>query len=172
MVALHLRDPIPLDGPAITAIQAEGLAGGHASFRQDPITGAEFAESYPLAVIAERDGEVLGWSALAAQSDRCVYAGLGEVSTYVAQAAMGQGAGRALLSALISKSEAAGYWTLTAQIFPENAASLALHRALGFKTIGTRERLGRMGYGPLADAWRDVVMLERRSTVVGVEKPS
>lgn len=165
---LILRAAKATDGPAITAIQAEGLAVGHASFRETAITWDAFAEDYPISVVAERNGATLGWSALSPLSDRCVYAGLGEVSTYVSANAAGQGVGRGLLDHLIQSSEAAGYWTLVAQIFPENTASLALHRACGFHEVGRRRGLGRMGYGPLSGVWRDVLMLERRSTAVGV----
>ena len=103
------------------------------------------------------DRSVLGWVALSSVSSRRVYAGVAEVSVYSPDAA-GRGVGRALLDAAIEASEAAGIWTLQAGIFPENAASLALHAKAGFRTVGVRERMGRHG-----DRWRDVVLLERRS---------
>jgi phosphinothricin acetyltransferase len=104
------------------------------------------------------DGHVLGWAALAPVSARPVYAGVAEVSVYVAADARGGGVGAALLDALVRSSEEAGIWTLQAGILPENEASLRLHRAAGFRVVGRRERLGR-----LHGAWRHVLLLERRS---------
>jgi L-amino acid N-acyltransferase YncA len=95
-------------------------------------------------------------------SSRCCYEGVGEVSVYVAEEARGAGLGRVLLDELVRRSEQAGYWTLNAGVFPENEASLRLHRGCGFREVGKRERLGR-----LHGVWRDVVLLERRSTLVG-----
>jgi len=100
--------------------------------------------------------------------ERCVYAGVAENSVYVAPAAKGRGIGRQLLGELIERSEAKNIWTLQAGIFAENTASLALHKALGFQPVGTRRRLGKMSYGPLAGQWRDVLALERRSTRAGI----
>ena len=97
-------------------------------------------------------------------SGRCVYTGVGDLSVYVAATARGRGVGRALLEALIDASERAGIWTLQAGIFPENAASLKLHRGCGFREVGRRERIGK-----LKGVWRDVLLLERRSAAVGAE---
>ncbi|WP_298431688.1 GNAT family N-acetyltransferase [uncultured Jannaschia sp.] len=162
-----LRPPRPADAAEIIAIHAEGLATGHASFRDDPTDWSAFHDAHALALVAERDGIVLGWTGLSAMSSRCTYSGVGEVSTYIGAAAAGQGIGRALLGRLVAESEAAGWWTLVAQIFPENRASIALHAACGFAVLGTRTRLGRMTYGPMAGTWRDVVLMERRSDVAG-----
>jgi L-amino acid N-acyltransferase YncA len=107
-------------------------------------------------------GCVAGWVALSRVSSRCVYAGVAEVSVYVAERARGQGIGRALVEALIAESEQFGLWTLQAGVFPENAGSLALLQRCGFRVVGTRERLGQRD-----GRWRDVVLLERRSPVVG-----
>ena len=101
---------------------------------------------------------MVGWAALSSVSERCVYAGVAEVSVYVASTARGCGVGRRLLTELIARAERAGIWTLQAGVFPENAASLALHRSCGFRTVGTRQRLGQV-HG----RWRDVVLLEYRS---------
>jgi phosphinothricin acetyltransferase len=98
-----------------------------------------------------------------------VYAGVAEVSVYVAPSCQRRGAGRQLLAALIAQSEERDYWTLQAGIFPENGASVALHQALGFEVLGLRRRLGRMSFGPLAGQWRDVLLLERRSQRAGVD---
>jgi L-amino acid N-acyltransferase YncA len=113
-------------------------------------------------LVARRQGRVVGWAALAPVSRRQVYAGVAEVSLYVAASARGQGVGKALLQALVQASEEAGIWTLQAGIFPENTASIGLHRACGFRTVGIRERLGQ-----LHGVWRDVVLMERRSEVAG-----
>ena len=109
------------------------------------------------------DGEVLGWVASSPTSSRCVYAGVVEESIYIATMARGRGIGRALLKAFIESTESAGVWTVQSGIFPENTASLALHASAGFRVIGTRERVGEH-FG----RWRDVVLVERRSSVVGI----
>jgi phosphinothricin acetyltransferase len=102
-------------------------------------------------------------------SDRCVYAGVVEHSVYMDPAAQGKGIGRHLLDGLADSTESAGIWTIQSGIFPENTRSLRLHRLSGFEVVGTRRRLGRMTYGPLAGRWRDVIMIERRSAVTGRE---
>jgi phosphinothricin acetyltransferase len=114
-------------------------------------------------VAAEVD-RVVGWAALSPVSDRCVYAGVAEVSIYVRTALGGRSIGRRLLQALVEESERHGLWTLQAGIFPENQASLALHQRCGFRLVGGRERLGQMN-----GRWRDVLLLERRSSVTGAE---
>ena len=161
------------DADAIAAIHAEGLATGHASFRRTPPTWDEWWADYcgtrGVNRVLERDGTVLGWAGVAGVSQREVYRGVGEVSVYLAATARGSGLGAALLSALVRASEEAGYWTLIAQCFPENAASIAIHHRAGFRTLGVRRALGRMDHGPLDGHWRDVVMLERRSRRVGVD---
>ena len=107
------------------------------------------------------DGEVLGWAALSPVSARHVYRGVAEVSVYVASTARGRGVGKAQLTALIQQSEANGIWTLQAGIFPENTASIALHKSCGFREVGVRRKIGA-----LKDVWRDVLLIERRSTVI------
>ncbi|MEM7567048.1 MAG: N-acetyltransferase family protein [Pseudomonadota bacterium] len=168
---LVLRPAVAEDATAIAAIDAEGLATGHATFREMPHDWASFSiaflEGHGLALVVEADGSVVGWAGVAPTSARAVYRGVGEVSVYVGSNARGNGVGRTLLGRLIREAEAAGFWTLVAQVFPENTSSLAMHAVQGFRAIGTRERLGRMTYGPLAGRWRDVVMLERRSTTAG-----
>ncbi|HWC65672.1 MAG TPA: GNAT family N-acetyltransferase, partial [Thermoanaerobaculia bacterium] len=113
-------------------------------------------------LVGRVDGAIAGWVALSRVSERCVYSGVAEVSVYVARSARGKGVGRALLEAVIAESERAGIWTLQSGTFPENAASIALQKSCGFREVGRRERLGRMN-----GRWRDVVMLERRSSVAG-----
>ena len=108
-------------------------------------------------VALEPGGDIVGWAALSPHSRRAAYAGVAEVSVYVADRARGRGVGRALLEALVESARGGGLWTLQAGIFPENEASLALHRSAGFREVGLRERIGR-----LDGTWRDVVLLERR----------
>jgi L-amino acid N-acyltransferase YncA len=103
---------------------------------------------------------VVGWAVLSPVSDRCAYQGVAEDSVYVAEAARGRGVGGALLRQLTRRGESAGIWTVQAGIFPENTASIALHHACGFRTVGLRERLGQ-----LEGIWRDVLLLERRGSI-------
>lgn len=157
------RAAISGDGSAIAAIHAEGLATGHASFREDAMHAEEALDAFSLLLVAQGADGVCGFAGVSPTSSRPVYAGVGEVSLYVAANAAGQGVGRGLLTRLVAQAQDAGWWTLVAQIFPENAASIALHRACGFRVLGTRERLGQMTHGPMAGQWRDVVMMERRA---------
>jgi phosphinothricin acetyltransferase len=151
------------DWTAVAAIYEEGIRTRTATFETAAPAWPDWDASHlgEHRLVAEQDGEVLGWAALAPVSSRCVYEGVAEVSVYVAERARGRGLGRALLDRLAAESESAGIWTLQAGVFPENRASLALHEACGFRTVGVRERLGK-----LDGEWRDVVLLERRSEVV------
>lgn len=155
------------DADAVLDIYREGIATGDATFETtvpDWETFRERALPGHRLVAADTEGAVRGWAMLSPVSGRCVYAGVAEDTVYVQPAAQGNGVGGALLRALIDGAERAGLWTLQAGIFPENTASVALHRAHGFRTVGRRERLGSQ-HG----RWRDVLLLERRSPVVGVE---
>jgi len=151
--------------PAVERIYAAGIATGHATFESAPPTWEKFDASKvrePRLVAVDEDGTVVGWAAAAPVSDRCAYARVLEHSVYVDPAATGRGVGRLLLQALLEGARESGAWTVQSGIFPENTTSLALHAAVGFRVVGTRERLGRMTYGPLADQWRDVVLVEKR----------
>jgi len=151
--------------PAVERIYAAGIATGHATFESAPPTWEAFdAARLPAhrLVAVDEDGSVRGWAAAVPVSDRCAYAGVIEHSVYVDPAAQGRGIGRTLLSALLENARAEGIWTVQSGIFPENAPSLAVHEAAGFRVVGTRERLGRMTYGPFVDRWRDVVLVEKR----------
>jgi L-amino acid N-acyltransferase YncA len=154
------------DWPAVSEIYAQGIATGNATFETASPSWEAWDASHLAGhrLVAEDDGQVLGWAALGAVSDRCCYAGVAEVSVYVAEGARGRGVGSSLLRELVEGAEQSGLWTLQAGIFPENEASVALHRAAGFRVVGVRERLGQ-----LAGVWRDVLLLERRSEVVGEE---
>jgi phosphinothricin acetyltransferase len=158
-----VRDLRPEDWPEVARIFEEGIATGNATFETEvPSWQAWDAAHLPEhRLVAERDGRVDGWVALAPVSSRCCYAGVAEVSAYVREEARGGGVGAALLAAVIESSERAGLWTLQTGVFPENAASLRLLRRFGFREVGVQERIGR-----LHGAWRDVVLLERRSEVV------
>lgn len=152
----------PADWPAVHAIYEQGLATGDASFATEvPAWTAWDAAHLPDCRLVARDGDaILGWAALSPVSERCVYEGVAEVSVYVGEDHRGRGVGDALLTKLWEASQRAGLWTLQAGIFPENEASLRLHRACGFRDVGLRERLGK-----LHGAWRDVLLLERRSSL-------
>ncbi|HEY7283125.1 MAG TPA: GNAT family N-acetyltransferase [Actinomycetota bacterium] len=155
----------PEDWPAVREIYEEGIAGGNATFEMYAPTWDAWnrARLRECRLVARSGDRVVGWVALSPVSERAVYRGVAELSIYVASAARGQGVGRTLLHRLIADSELAGIWTLQAGVLAENEASLALHRACGFREVGRRERIGRHG-----DRWRDVVLLERRSRTVGV----
>jgi L-amino acid N-acyltransferase YncA len=153
------------DWPHVREIYAEGIASGHATFETE-VPGQErwdAAHVKKCRLVARSGDDVLGWAALSTVSERCVYAGVAEVSVYVRGNARGQGIGTLLLRGLIGASEAEGFWTLQAGIFPENTASLNLHRNFGFRVVGRRECIGC-----LDGRWRDVMLLERRSRVAGV----
>ncbi|MEV7730410.1 N-acetyltransferase family protein [Streptomyces sp. NPDC087917] len=148
----------------VLAIYRAGIDEGNATFETTAPTWAAFdAAKLPEQrfTALDPDGRLLGWAAAAKVSDRCAYAGVVEHSVYVHPGARGRGVARAPLDALIASTEAAGIWTIQSGIFPENTASLALHQRVGFRIIGTRERIGRH-HG----TWRDVVLLERRSRSV------
>lgn len=165
---VFVRAMIEQDWPSVREVYAAGIATGHATFESDPPSWEHFdaaKESEHRLVAVDPAGRVLGWATVVAVSDRCVYAGVVEHSVYVTPDARGRGVGRLLLDALIASTEAAGVWTIQSGVFPENAASLALHAAAGFRTVGVRHRIALMAYGPMAGQWRDVILLERRSTL-------
>lgn len=156
----------PADWPQVRAIYLEGIATGQATFEQHaPEWEAWDRKHLPACRLVASDGagRVVGWAALTPYSVRAVYAGVAEVSVYIAAAARGQGVGRRLLAALVEASEAVGIWTLQAGIFPENIASVRLHESCGFRLVGRRQRIGQ-----LHGVWRDVLLLERRSLTVGI----
>ena len=148
------------DMEAVLAIYAEGLATRNATFETTVPTARQMAARWVpgLAWVAEVDGDVVGWTAVSPVSARECYSGVGESSVYVAEAARGRGVGKALLHTQVTESDRAGMWTLQTSIFPENRASLALHRSAGYRTLAVRTRIAR-----LDGQWRDTVLLERRS---------
>ncbi|MET7971262.1 N-acetyltransferase family protein [Micromonospora sp. NPDC005305] len=165
MAGITVRPMTAEDADAVLAIYQAGLDAGDASFETATPTWPAFdAARLPdhRFVAVDAGGAVVGWVAVSPTSTRAVYAGVVEHSVYVSPAVQGRGVGRLLLDALIASTEAAGVWTIQSGVFPENTASLAVHRRAGFRVVGTRERVGRQ-HG----RWRDVVLLERRSPAVG-----
>lgn len=156
------------DWEAVRAIYLEGLASDDATFETDAPSWGTWDESHlrfpRLVAVSTVDDGVVGWAALSQVSNRKVYRGVAEVSIYVTGRLKGKGVGKALLRQLIAQSEQKGLWTLQASMFPENVVSLALHKGCGFREVGTRRRIGR-----LRGIWRDTVLLERRSEMVGNE---
>jgi L-amino acid N-acyltransferase YncA len=151
--------------PAVVEIYKQGIQTGNATFQSDVPSWEEWDKNH-LAhsrIVALEDDGVVGWAALTPISGRCVYAGVAEVSVYVADGYKGKGIGKQLLRTLIVESEKNNIWTLQAGIFPENGSSVAIHEASGFRKVGYRERIGQM-----QGQWRDTILLERRSPVVGV----
>ena len=161
---VKIEDMADSDWPAVEAIYQEGIETGDATFESGVPDWEQFdAKHLRDGRLAAKAGDhIVGWIALSPVSGRCVYSGVAEVSIYIKASARGQGVGKALLAAAAERSERAGLWTLQAGIFPENVSSLALHRHCGFRLVGYRERLGQMN-----GLWRDVILMERRSEVVG-----
>ena len=151
------------DWPAVRAIYRESIATGQATFETEIPEWQTWDQDHLAAPrLVMRSGKrIAGWAALSPVSERCVYGGVAEVSVYVAEVHRGRGLGKALLMALIERSEDEGIWTLQAGIFPENEASISLHQGCGFRLVGIRERLGQLN-----GKWRDVALLERRSEAV------
>ncbi len=155
----------PTDWPTIHRIYEDGIATGTATLETMAPSWMAFDSAHLAScrMVAEENGEVVAWAALTPVSGRCAYGGVAELSIYVAAHSRGQKIGQKLLEALVAQSEDAGFWTLQAQIFEENEASVHIHEAAGFRVVGIRERIGQ-----LKDKWHNVVLMERRSHVVGV----
>lgn len=161
----------PEDWQGVERIYASGIATGHATFEDAPPTWEQFDADKlrdQRLVAVNGAGQIVGWAAASAVSDRCVYAGVVEHSVYVDPTVAGRGIGQLLLEALAESTEEAGIWTIQSGIFPENEVSLRLHERVGFGVVGTRGRVDRMTFGPMAGRWRDVVFVERRSQVACV----
>ncbi len=156
-----IRKMTPSDWPSVSHIYEEGIKTGVATFETEVPPYEKWDKSkleFGRLVFENGQGQVIGWTALSAAADRCVYGGVAEVMVYVSEKARGMGVGSKLLKALITESEENGIWTLQAGIFKENEASIFIHRKAGFRIVGTREKLGKM-----ADTWHDVLLLEKRS---------
>lgn len=163
--ALTIRPLVASDWDVVRAIYREGIDSGDATFE----TNVPEWETWDAArlgvgrIVAVEDGRIAGFAALSPTSKRPVYAGVAEVMVYVAERARGRGIGGVLMRALVEASEESGIWTLQASIFPENEASIRAHLRVGFREVGRRERIAQFHDG----RWRDTVVLERRSSVVG-----
>lgn len=153
------------DWDQVRSIYLEGIVTGQATFETTAPDWKKWDADHldEPRLVCRQDGAVVGWAALSPVSGRCVYAGVAEVSVYVSEKCRGLGVGQSLLATLVERAEKLGIWTLQAGIFPENRASVQLHIKSGFRQVGRRERLGK-----LAGVWRDVLLLERRSKVAGV----
>lgn len=153
------------DWPAVATIYSQGISSGFATFETEVPSFEEWdtAHLQSCRLVATAAAEILGWAAISPVSGRCVYGGVAELSVYVGNNARKQGVGQALMEALIQESEASGIWSLQAGIFPQNIASIALHKKMGFRYIGKRERIGQR-----EGIWYDNLLFERRSQSVGI----
>jgi len=152
--------------PDIAAIYQQGINTGMATFETSAPSWESWNENklQHSRIIAFENSEALGWAALSKASSRCVYEGVAEVSIYIAENHRGKGVGKILMEHLIRESEDNGIWTLQSGMFPENEATIALHKLFGFRIIGYREKIGKLN-----GVWKDSVIMERRSTIVGTE---
>ena len=165
MLTYVIDNMLDTDWLQVRQIYLEGIATGQATFETEAPSWEKWNDTHlAYARLVARDaGTIMGWAALSPVSSRCVYAGVAETSVYVRHESHGKGIGRALLAQLIEVAESNGIWTLQAGMFPENAGSIALHKRLGFREVGRRERIGRLN-----GVWRDTLLLERRSANVGI----
>jgi L-amino acid N-acyltransferase YncA len=161
---LQIRPLTADDWDAVSLIYQDGIATGQATFETGTPSWADWNENHlaTARLVATSGADVVGWAALSPVSARTVYAGVAETSVYVSSDWRGKGVGRALLETLVADAERKDIWTLQASIFPENVASLELHRSCGFRVVGTRERIAKRN-----GIWRDTLLLERRSILVG-----
>lgn len=159
------------DWEQVRAIYEEGIATENATFEPAVPEWEKFDSAHVAEprLVVRVDGRVAAWAVLSRVSARKVYAGVAEVSIYVGEEFRGKGIGDALLGALVVASEKAGFWTLQGGIFPENAISIELHKKHGFRVMGIREKIGKMAFGKMQGKWRDVVLMERRSKVAGID---
>lgn len=162
--SIHIRSMKEQDWTDVARIYSLGIQSGHATFEQKVPEWESWDQSHlkTCRLLAEYKDEVAGWAALTGVTGRCVYAGVAEVSIYVDPAFQGRKIGTYLLKKLIEESESNNIWTLEAGIFPENKASIKLHEAAGFRMVGYRERIGQMN-----GHWKDIILLERRSKIIG-----
>ncbi|MEA2446338.1 MAG: hypothetical protein QOJ12_3634 [Thermoleophilales bacterium] len=166
MIGIEIRNLTADDWDAVRSIYLDGITTGQATFETQAPSWADWNCAHMPAprLVATAEGRVLGWAALSPVSSRAAYAGVAEISVYVATDVRGKRVGRALLCALVAESEKNAIWTLQASIFPENIASIAIHKACGFGVVGRRERIGKIN-----GVWRDTVLMERRSKLAGID---
>ncbi len=153
------------DWDSVSKIYKEGIKTGLATFEKEIPTWEKWDKNHlkTCRLIAILDNKILGWAALSAVSSRYVYGGVAEVSVYVTKKEWGNNIGKKLMLALIKESEKEGLWTLQSGIFSNNITSIELHKNVGFRVIGYCEKIGR-----LDDEWKDNVLLERRSKIIGI----
>ncbi|MGM9988660.1 MAG: GNAT family N-acetyltransferase [Bacillaceae bacterium] len=156
----------PEDWKKVREIYLEGVSTGNATFQKEAPSWEEWDNSHiqKCRMVARSKENVCGWAALSSISSTCAFLGVAEVSVYISKNEKGKGIGGKILKSLIEESERNRFWTLQAQIFPENIASIKLHKKLGFREVGRRERIGK-----LDGVWRDVILLERRSNKIGID---
>lgn len=164
-IDIHIRPMLESDWSEVSDIYLSGISTGIATFETAVPTWAVWDACHLrfARIVAESEGKAIGWAALSPVSERCVYGGVAEVSVYISPLFRGRGLGRKLMKELITQSEENGIWTLQAGIFTENLASVKLHESMGFRIVGYREKIGKLG-----QEWKDNFLLERRSTVVGL----
>lgn len=165
LIVMEIRNIEAKDYPQVAAIYLQGIATGFATFQTEATNWEEWDKSHlkECRIAAFESNQLAAWAALSPVSSRCVYAGVAEVSIYVAEDFRGKGVGRLLLTELVRQSEATGLWTLQSGIFSENTASIKLHEQCGFRMIGTREKIGMKD-----GIWKDNILMERRSKTVGI----
>lgn len=163
---INIRPMKVEDWDSVSRIYEEGIATGFATFETNVPSYATWDSAHLkiCRIIAVKEDEIVGWAALSQVSGRCVYGGVVEVSVYISATSRGLGVGKLLMEQLILESEAEGVWTLQSGIFPENEASIQLHKKVGFRYIGKREKIGKTKEG----IWKDNLVFERRSKVVGI----
>jgi phosphinothricin acetyltransferase len=166
VMSIQIKKMTANDWDAVRSIYEEGIATGNATLE----TNVPSWESWDAAHMKEcrqtaKEGpDVIGWAALTPVSGRCVYSGVAEVSVYIGENFRGRGIGKLLLEELIRSSEKHGIWTMQAGILKENTTSIELHKKCGFKILGVHEKLGKLN-----GLWRDIILMERRSSVVGID---
>jgi L-amino acid N-acyltransferase YncA len=165
-MTITFRTMTAIDWKSVAEIYRQGMETGNATFRQEIPGWGDWNERHlkNSRIVCSIESEIVGWAALTPVSERCVYAGVAEVSVYVANKFRGQNIGFRLLEKLIEDSEDNNLWTLQARIFPENTGSLKIHERLGFRKVGYRERIGKM-----KEKWRNIILLERRSKKNGID---
>ncbi|MBC7556953.1 MAG: N-acetyltransferase [Chryseobacterium sp.] len=162
----EIREMQPEDGEVVLKIFQEGIDSDNATFDEEPPTWEVWdTKHFNLCrwILEDENNEIVGWAAIQPISNRDCFRGVAEVSIYLTAKAQGKGLGQILLKKLILSSEENRFWTLQSGIFPENEASIAVHHKLGFVTVGRREKIAKMN-----NKWRDIVLLEKRSTTVGI----
>ena len=166
MEQVKTRPMMECDWPYVAKIYEEGIATGVATFETKvPAYDVwDKAHMTDCRLVAESNATVVGWVALSPVSSRCVYGGVAEISVYVSKVSRGKGIGKLLLEQVIEASEKAGIWTLQSGIFPTNTGSIKIHEKVGFRSVGKRERIGKLN-----GQWIDNILFERRSRLVGVD---